>query len=299
MSSIIDMFPAIADKLRHGSRQSEIVSPENVYQVANLENRQLAAQVIKLFLLPGSTFVNLEAFLKFGELSRQGKSCLILMEHYSNFDIPNFYYLLENTSEAAKQVANQVISMAGFKLNEESQFSRAFTEAYSRIVIYPPRTLNQLRDKTDPESIEEIKRARAINMAALHHMVRQKHAGNIILVFPAGTRYRPGEEDTKRGLREMDSYIKSFDHILLIGIAGNTMPVNLNGSSMSEDTPVKDVIVFQASDIIDAHAFRKSVPVKENEDPKQAVADAVMQNLAELHLKAELVRAKILVQTKA
>ena len=294
MGSIIDMFPGIAAKLKVGSRQAEIVTPESVYQLANLENRKLVDQVIGLFQLPGSTFVNLEAFLELAQLSRQGNSCLILMEHYSNFDIPNLYYLLEHSSPEAKIAVNQIISMAGAKLNEESAFSRAFTESYGRIVIYPPRSLNSLRLRQDEAAVEEVKRARAINMAALHHMVRQKHSGHIVLVFPAGTRYRPGDEDTRRGLREIDSYIKSFDHVMFIAIAGNTLPVNLTGSSMSDDAPVKDVVVYQASAVTDAHAFRHSIPVATGEDPKQAVVDAVMQNLAKLHSQAAVYRQKMI-----
>ena len=184
--------------------------------------------------------------------------------------------------------------MAGFKLNEESAFARAFTEAFSRIVIYPPRSLNHLRLSTDQAAMDEIKRARAINMAALHHMVRQKHAGHIILVFPSGTRYRPGDEDTRRGLREMDSYIKSFDNLLLVGIAGNTLPINIEGAQMGDDAPIKDLIVFQASPVTNAHEFRSSVKVSPGEDPKQAVADAVMARLTTLHQAAEAVRAKAL-----
>lgn len=294
MSSIIDMFPGITAKLKQGSKQSEQVTPDTVYQVANLENRELVNQVIKIFQMPGSRFENLEALLELGELSRQGKSCLILMEHYSNFDIPNLYYLLENTSPQAAQVINQVISMAGFKLNEESEFARAFTEAFGRIVIYPPRSLNNLRSNTDPSALSEIKRARAINMAALHHMVRQKHAGHIILVFPAGTRYRPGDEDTRRGLREMDSYIKSFDHMLLVGIAGNTLPINMGGAQMGDDAPVKDVVVYVASQVTNAHDFRNSVQVPVGADSKQAVADEVMVQLSILHTQAEAARQKIL-----
>lgn len=288
--SIIEMFPGVADKLRCGSRQADTVTPENVYQPANLENRAIVDQVIALFQQPGSAFANLEAFLELAELSRQGKSCLILMEHYSNFDIPNFYYLLEKHSPAAKRAVNQVISMAGFKLNEESHFARAFTEAYDRLVIYPPRSLANLRDNTDQASVDEVKRARAINMAALHHMVRLKHAGHIILVFPAGTRYRPGDEDTKRGLREMDSYVKSFDHVLFVAIAGNTMPVNTGSANMEDDTPVKDTIVFQASPVTDSQGFRSGVAVPEGGDAKQAVADAIMARLEELHRQAESLR---------
>jgi glycerol-3-phosphate O-acyltransferase len=208
------------------------------------------------------------------------------VEHYSNFDIPNLYLCLERAGEAAHRAAQQIISVAGAKLNEASLFVRAFTEAYDRLVIYPSRSLDNLR-QNPVANAEEISRARAINMAALHEMVRLKHAGHIILVFPAGTRYRPGDESTKRGLKEIYSYIKSFDHLLLVGMAGNTLRLNLESNAMEKDFPVKDALVFVAGEILETHQFRSMVrPAGPDEDPKQIAADAVMAELEKLHQKA-------------
>ena len=44
----------------------------------------------------------------------------------------------------------------------------------------------------------------------VNKVIELKKQGKIILVFPSGTRYRPGCPDTKRGLREIDSYLRLF-----------------------------------------------------------------------------------------
>jgi glycerol-3-phosphate O-acyltransferase len=246
--------------------------------------------IMEQLVLPGSEIFNEDILIQLGELSKAGKSCLLLMEHYSNFDLPALFYLLERQGSNSVGVANQIIAMAGAKLNEETSFVRAFTEAYSRIVIYPSRSIAKL-DPATPQYQEEIGRARAINRAALHSMVRRKHEGHIILVFPAGTRYRPGEPETRRGLREIDSYIRSFDHILFVAIAGNTLLVK-HDRDMVQDQPVQDVMIYYCDDkIIGSREFRDQVDANDDgQDPKQAVADAVMARLAVLNERATELR---------
>jgi glycerol-3-phosphate O-acyltransferase len=194
----------------------------------------------------------------------------------------------------AKTASDQIIPIAGVKLNEEVSFVRAFAEAYSRLITYPPRSLEVLRQKPDV-NVNEISRARAINMAALRQMAHLKHKGYMFLVYPSGTRYRPKDENSRRGMKEIDSYIKSFDYVLFLGMAGNTLRINPAGEHMGEDLPVKDTVVFMASDVYDTHEFRACVrPGSNGEDPKQVVADAVMAKLAELHSQAETIREEIL-----
>lgn len=294
MATVAEMFGHVARELEKNSIHAERISAETVFQAANLKNRKLINAVMEQLVLPGSAILNEDVLAQLGELSRQGKSCLILMEHYSNFDIPGFFYLVERQGSLVHELGQQIIAMAGMKLNEEAAFVRGFTEAYSRIVIYPSRSIAKL-DPASAEFAEESARARSINRAALHCMVRRKHEGHVILVFPSGTRYRPGEPETKRGLREMDSYVKSFDHLLFIGSAGNTLRVNTSGGDMTSDTPTRDVLIFQCDDqVVDSHEFRNSVKTAEGEDAKQAVADAIMARLDTLHARAEAARSKCL-----
>lgn len=293
MNSIGELFASLAGKLIQASVHPEQVSPQTVFQQANMTNRPLVHKTIAPLLLPGSAFENVAALLKLAELSRQGASCLILMEHYSNFDIPNLYYVLEKTSKEAEEASNQIVSMAGQKLNAEHALIRSVTEAYSRIVIFPSRSLDALRAKGEAAA-EEVAKGRKINMAALHEMVRAKHAGHIILVFPAGTRYRPGDPETKRGLKEIDSYIKSFDHLLFVGLAGNTLRIGNAGEQMMDDALARDVVIFAASDVESAAEFRDNARAKSgpSDDPKQVVADEVMTRLEKLHQKADEIRKK-------
>jgi glycerol-3-phosphate O-acyltransferase len=286
MSTVREIYGHIAMELIKNSRQSGHVDPDAVYQEANKSNRVILNRIIGDLLLPGSAILNYHELQKLHNLSQEGKSCLILMEHYSNFDLPNLYYLLEQDHPDGEEIGDDIIAMAGMKLNVESDFVRAFTEAYTRLVIYPSRSLAALEGTPEYEA-ERIK-SRQLNMAALHEMVRQKHAGKIILLFPSGTRYRPGDESTRRGLAEVDSYIKGFDYILPMAIAGNTLRINTTGS-MSEDYIQKDCMVFNAGQVAEAKAWRSEIRARipQGTEPKQFVADQVMATLAQLHEAAD------------
>ncbi len=291
MGTVRDVYGHIALELVKNSVHSSQIEPDAVYQEANKSNRRILNKIISDLLLPESTILGFHNLQRLHNLAEEGKSCLILMEHYSNFDLPNLYYLLENLYPGGEEIGDDIIAMAGMKLNVESDFVRAFTEAYTRIVIYPSRSLSNLEGSEAYEA--ERSKSRKINMAALHEMVRQKHAGKIILLFPSGTRYRPGVEETRRGLAEVDSYIKGFDYILPIGIAGNTLRINTSGS-MSEDYIQKDCMVFAAAEVHDAKEWRNGIREKapEGTDSKQFVADAVMKWLSDLHNEAEDYRQK-------
>jgi glycerol-3-phosphate O-acyltransferase len=293
MTPLEEMFTDLATKLQKVSRSTGDVCPETVFQSANFESRKLVHALTGKLLIPESRVENNPALLHLAELSRQGKSCLILAEHYSNFDIPNLFLILERMGPEFISVSNQIIPIAGVKLNEESSFVRVFAEAYSRLITYPPRSMEVLRQNPEANA-DEISWARAINKAALYEMARLKYSGHIILVYPSGSRYRPENEDTKRGLKEIDSYIKSFDYMLFLGMAGNTLRINPVGGNMGYDLPTIDAVVFVASDVHDARAFRANFLQSNTEiDSKQAVADAVMSKLAEIHKQAEVIREEI------
>lgn len=274
-------------------RHNSVVTEKDVYQKANPLNRPYIDGMVEELLLPGSGILNLENLHRLHELSRQGASCLVLMEHYSNFDIPCLYYLLEHEGENGKPIADSIISIAGMKLNEENPIVLAFTEAYTRIVIYPSRSLKHV---SDPAVLKEEKRKNnAINRAAMHEMIRAKKSGHIMLVFPAGTRYRPWDPSSRRGLKEIDSYIKSFDYMVLVGIAGNVLRIN-RSEAMHEDLVTKDVVLYNAGPVLECGAFRKRMKAEtpSGEDPKQYVVDRAMDELQALHEAAEQAREPFL-----
>ncbi|WP_455382955.1 1-acyl-sn-glycerol-3-phosphate acyltransferase [Salinispira pacifica] len=296
MVPISKKYREIALKMVQSSSHPSSIDRHNVYQPGNEQNRELVDTIVRDVLLPGSRMEGFEYLQKLLQLAQAGKSCLILMEHYSNFDLPCYYYLANQHGEAGREVTENTVAMAGMKLNVESKFVLAFAEAYSRIVIYPSRALDAIQD---PETLaRERKTSNVINRAALHEMVRQKHSGKLILVFPAGTRYRPGVESTKRGVREIDSYIKSFHFMVMIGIAGNVLRIS-STEEMAEDLITEDVVLYRVSPIISCHDYRKralsTAPTDSERNAKQHVADTVMSDLDKLHEEAEALRVPELV----
>ena len=209
---------AITLKEKYGSLFAEMakissaaakIDETKVYEEANLESRKYMYKVLDEYFKSDSGLNNIENFKKFYEsVVNEGKNGLILMEHYSNLDLPAILYLLEKQGEPwAKDFSSRIVAVAGMKLNEASAAVRAFTEGFTRVVIYPTRSLNAAEEKaiSEEEKIAEEQKARKINFAAMRAMDTCKKRGQIILVFPSGTRYRPGKPETKMGLREIDS----------------------------------------------------------------------------------------------
>jgi glycerol-3-phosphate O-acyltransferase len=273
------------------SAQSATITEDNIYQPGNKANRKCIEIILADHLLPESRIIGMQNIEELFRQCSTGKSCLVLMEHYSNFDLPALFYLLENSGETGKAAAESLIAIAGLKLNAESPIVLSFTEAYSRIVIYPSRYFDSI---TDPDVLkEERRKSNIINRAALHEMIRRKHEGHIILVFPAGTRYRPGKPDTKRGLKEIDSYIKAFDYMVFIGSGGNVLRINPTGD-MAEDVLAKDTVIFKIGPVLDCQEFRSRVRTNlpADADPKQFTVNRVMEELEKLHTEIDLIRTR-------
>lgn len=265
------------------------IDDTNVYQEWNPGTRKIMDSMVKENLLPGSGLGNRENFLEFLNQLKAGKRGLILMEHYSNMDLPVLCYLLDHDSEEGKNLSSRIVAMAGMKLNEENPMVKAWAEGFTRIVIYPSRSLAAY---TNPEehAAEEAK-SRKINMASMRAMDAAKKRGQTILVFPSGTRYRPGKPETKRGLREIDSYLRMFDVMILISTNGNCLRINPETpNDMLSDLVCKDVILMTASEVIDCKSFRNQVieslgenPEDQGIDPKQSTADKIMELLEKQH----------------
>ena len=292
MVPIRHRYEAVAQELIKHSRQPDVITRDAVFQKSNLTNRRLVEGVVADLILPGSGIDGFDHLAKMFALAQQGKPCLILMEHYSNFDIPSLYYLLKDHGAQGDAIGDSIVSIAGMKLNEESRFVRAFSEAYTRLVIYPARSLERI---TDPEErAAEAKKAAELNHHATRHMIRLKHEGHMILVFPAGTRYRPGDPDTKRVLRTVDSYVRTFDHMVMIGLAGNVLRISPDGD-MTKDLVVEDVVRLRVSTVISCRDFRREVrdQLDQDDDLRNAVARRIEDGLNQLHDEAEMRRREI------
>ena len=275
-------------KLSHAAAK---IDETKVYEEANLQLRPYMWGLLDEAFNSESGLGNIENFKAFYDsVVKEGKTGLILMEHYTNLDLPGILYLLEKNGEDwAKDMASRIVAVAGMKLNEASAGVRAFTEGFTRVVIYPTRSLNAVEGKeiSEEEKQAEEQRARKINFAAMRAMDSCKKRGQMILVFPSGTRYRPGKPETKRGLREIDSYLRLFDKMILVSINGNCLRINPeNPDDMLADILEPGKCTFTASPVIDCKEFRNNVLAKlpaDDPDPKQKTVDAVMEYLEKQH----------------
>lgn len=286
-------------ELAQYAKAADKIDETNVYQEWNPKTRKIMDGMLCENLLPGSRIENKEYLHEFLAAVKEGKRGLILVEHYSNMDLPAFCYVLDhNEDEECRDLGKRIVAMAGMKLNEENPMVKAWAEGYTRIVIYPSRSLAAY---TDPEerAVEEAK-SRKINMASMRAMDAAKKRGQVILVFPSGTRYRPGNPETKRGLREIDSYLRLFDVMLLVSVNGNCLRINPETpNDMLSDIVAQDLVVFTPSPVIDCKKFRNESiaslgenPEERGIDPKQETVNKIMKILETQHDEVEPNRLK-------
>jgi glycerol-3-phosphate O-acyltransferase len=293
MISIPGKYGAIIQKMMANSQKQHVITEENVWQEGNTGNRKLFYSLVEDLMLPGSSVQGVENLIDLYHRAQAGEACLILCEHYSNFDLPCMTNLIEKAHPEGQKIVDDLVAIAGFKLNEQSPVVLAFTEAFSRIVIYPSRSIEALPDS--PEKEAELKRAQKINLAAMRALSKAKSTGKLVLLFPAGTRYRPGKPETKRGVKEVDSYLKSFDNVAFMSINGNTLHVTSAGD-MIDDEARRDVILYGVGPVESTAEFRRKAQEScpEGEDAKQHTVDQVMARLDALHAQHEPLRVKLL-----
>ena len=290
-----EKYGSVFTEIMKLSKAAAKIDETKVYEEANVETRKYMYKLLDDNFKPDSGLGNIENFKAFYDaVTKEGKSGLILMEHYTNLDLPAILYLLEKQGEPwAKDLSSRIVAVAGMKLNEASPAVRAFTEGFTRVVIYPTRSLNALEEKkvSEEEMQAEEQRARKINFAAMRAMDGCKKRGQVILVFPSGTRYRPGKPETKRGLREIDSYLRLFDCMILVSINGNALRINPESpDDMLSDICEPDTVTLTASPVINCKQFRNEVLAKvpaDDPDPKQKTIDHVMEVLDEIHNEVE------------
>ena len=124
------------------------ISELNVYQEGIGQILPFIDAIIADHLEDGSKIEGLDNLKSLYEHAKNGESTLLLMEHYSNFDLPVFHYLLRQEGEEGKKLASDIVAIAGIKLNEENPAVNAFTRAYTRIVIYPSRSMQIIDRKS-------------------------------------------------------------------------------------------------------------------------------------------------------
>lgn len=258
------------------------ITNENVFQEGNDELQNVMGSIIEEFLKPGSGIIGKENLFELLEKVRSGKKCLILPEHYSNFDYPLIIKFFKDLGEKGKELASACVAIAGIKLSETNPVISMMNNAYDTISIYPGRSLQNITDSKILE--EETKKARLINLASMRLMEEFRSNGRVVVVFPTGTRYRPGKPETKKALREIDSYIRTSDYMLLLSINGNCLEISKSGD-MTQDIVKEDKIILQASEVIECKSFRENIISKldDKADKKQSVVDEIMLRLEKMH----------------
>lgn len=269
------------------ARAENKIDEHNIYQEANEKILPIVDKMLEENLLPGSRLEGLENLKEFVRQVEEGKHGLLLCEHYSNFDLPALSYLLRKSGDPdAEALAGKLVAIAGMKLNEENPMVSAWAEAYSRIIIYPSRSLASIHDPV--KHAEEEARSRKINMASMRFLDACRRRGQVIMVFPSGTRYRPGVPDTKRGVREIDSYLRLTDIFLPVSINGNCLRISQDDpTNMVHDRVCQDKVIFAAGKVVECKPFRteilNSLGADYDGDKKQVVVDKIMEILENQH----------------
>jgi glycerol-3-phosphate O-acyltransferase len=291
METFSATFKGLIKELLAGQRAPSHITPELVYQQADERVLGLMDTIIERLALPGTGIDGMEHLEALFKRAKEGAACLLLVEHYSNLDLPDFSYALHLAGR--DDMRQSLLAIAGMKLNEENPVVALLSSGFSRIVICPSRSTNSL----DPEK-DKAERLRmiSINRAAMRKLDELKHSGKMVLLFPSGTRYRPWDPSSKRAVREIDSYIKSFDYLCFVALNGEIM--HIRQGDMLDDFVSSDVLRFTVSPMLCCEEFRKTVRDQAEaagiEDKKQAVADAIMKELQTMHDAAELVRQKMI-----
>jgi glycerol-3-phosphate O-acyltransferase len=279
-------------KMLAQSRAQLEVGEHNVYQEGNAAILPFIDQIIEEYLLPGSGVRGIENLEALFDAAKAGEPCLLLLEHFSNFDLPVIHYLLRKAGGKGPAIADAIIAIAGIKLSEESPVVAAFSEAYTRLVIYPSRSIEALKagKHHDPkEIVAELMKSVTINRQSVKRLATLKTEGKLILVFPSGTRFRPWDPETGKGVREIDSYIKSFSKMCLVSINGSILRIS-QSKDMTDDLLCKDRVVYGVGEPISCEDFRAQIKHEHHhltEDKKQAVADSIMHGLARLHAEVD------------
>jgi glycerol-3-phosphate O-acyltransferase len=282
--------------MRLGKGVSTTVTKDNVYQEGNAQMTPILDRMTGSLMLPGSGVDGMENLEELLAKAQSGRSCLLLLEHYSNMDLSIFSLLARRAGGRGREIADAVIAIAGAKLNEDNPVVAAFASAYTRIVIYPSSYLKGLPPE---KKQEEVARGLSINRAAMKALEERKTSGRLVLVFPAGTRYRPWDPSTKKGVREIDSYIKAFDFMCCVALNGDILHVQ--EADMMDDMVSEDVVRVTAGPVLSCAEFRAAArekaaacaqPGGAAPDLKQAAVDAVMAELDALHAAAEEKRGR-------
>ena len=121
-----EKYAYVFKDLANLARAENKIDETNIYQEANQQILPIVDKMLEENMLPGSRMEGMEHVKHFLEQIEAGKHGLLLCEHYSNFDLPGLHYLLRQSGEDGKILADKLVAIAGMKLNEENPMVSAW-----------------------------------------------------------------------------------------------------------------------------------------------------------------------------
>ncbi len=265
----------LAEIGRHRPADRDVdVTPETVLRWADSKNQPYVAAMSRRLLLPSSDIVGSANLRNLVDLARDGNSCLLCLNHQSNFDVPTMCALLQDHAEA--KCFEQIIWIAGRKLEEDIGMTSQLVQCFNRVIVTPPSWF------AAPHSDDALHQARLINIAAERAIARLRHEGWVFALFPSGTRVRPGNDSTKHPIEQTDSYLRSFDYLAMCNIDGCTMPVSKDSDLMHE-VPRLDRMLYTFGPVHQTKHWRAEAGSRfPNLDQRVATARAIEEDIDSL-----------------
>ncbi len=244
----------------------------DAFQKGSRVGRIKFAALCRGLLLPGSGVAGLERLSQLVKLAEKRHSCLLCMNHQSNFDVPTLYALLED--HGAAEIFERILWVSGRKLDEDVGPTRLLANCFPRVVLTPKSWFLSPHD--------ELERSEALrmNMRAYRAIHQLRRRGWLLALFPAGTRTRLGQETMPRAIEEIDSYLKYSDFVVMGRIDGCTLPA-VRDHDLAREIPRRDRVRYSFGPIMNAAEWRASAAQRFPElSQRQASARAVMEDIA-------------------
>ncbi len=249
------------------------IEPTRPIRFAARELQPYLVGIARRLLLPGSRVAGYEHLATLGRLAREGRRCIVCLNHRSNLDVPTLCALLEDQHQP--DVFHRIIWIAGRKLQEDESLTGILVQGFNQVIVTPRSWLS------DDHSESELRRS-PVERRCLGAVHKLKREGWIFGLFPAGTRLRPGDESTARAIEETDSYLKTVDFMVLGYIDGCSLPVSRN-CDFTHEVPRSAVIVYTFGPVLETSRWRSQAARRyPNLGQRGASAQAIMEDIASL-----------------
>jgi glycerol-3-phosphate O-acyltransferase len=250
------------------------IPPGGFVHWARADIQPYLSRICRRLLLPGSEIIGLASLVELRNVALQGRSCILCMNHRSNLDVPTLLTLLEDQN--LEDVFHRIIWIAGRKLEEDLGATQLLVQGVNRVIVTPKSWMAQ------EHSAEEWHQANQINVAAHRTIHELRHQGWIFGLFPTATRIRPRDESTTHAIEETDSYLRSFEFMILGHIEGCTLPVSRD-HDLTHETPVLDRVRYTFGKLLRTDEWRANVASRYPRlDGRAASAQGIVDDIASL-----------------